>query len=106
MATLVNMGLIPELNSKMVEGANITKAFQFVDSGNAELGFVAWSQVVEGGSIKVGSGWLVPASMHAPIRQAATLLVPGVDNPAARALLQYLQGDRARAVIRAAGYEL
>ena len=69
------------------------------------MGFVALSQVVENGTIKEGSAWIVPASMHAPIKQDAVLLSPGKDSPAAASLLKYLQGDKAKAVIRSFGYE-
>ena len=77
-----------------------------VASGNAELGFVALSQVQTDGRITAGSAWLVPQSLHAPLRQDAILLAAGRDNPAARALLEFLRGETARALIRAHGYEL
>jgi len=89
-----------------VQGENIAQAHQFVASGNAELGFVALSQVTEDGRIARGSAWVVPADQHAPIRQDALLLRHGEGNPAAQALLDYLRGDTAAALIRAYGYEL
>jgi molybdate transport system substrate-binding protein len=100
------MGLRERIAPKIAEGSNITQTFQFVSSENAQLGFIALSQVYENGRIKEGSGWVVPSSMHAPIQQDAVLLNPGKDNAAAAALLQYLQGDQAKAVIRSFGYEL
>ncbi|NDH54214.1 MAG: molybdate ABC transporter substrate-binding protein, partial [Betaproteobacteria bacterium] len=105
METLNKMGLRERIRPKTVEGSNIAQTFQFVASENAALGFVALSQVVENGTIKEGSAWIVPASMHAPIKQDAVLLSAGRDSPAAAALLKYLQGDKAKAVIRAFGYE-
>ena len=105
METLDTMGLRERIRPKTVEGSNIAQTFQFVASENAALGFVALSQVVENGTIKEGSAWIVPASMHAPIKQDAVLLSPGKDSPAAAALLKYLQGDKAKAVIRSFGYE-
>jgi len=105
METLDTMGLRERIRPKTVEGSNIAQTFQFVASENAALGFVALSQVVENGTIKEGSAWIVPASMHAPIKQDAVLLSAGRDSPAAAALLKYLQGDKAKAVIRAFGYE-
>ena len=104
--TLQKMGLRERLAPKVVEGANITQTFQFVASENAALGFIALSQVLENGKLKEGSGWMVPASMHSPLRQDAILLRPGKESPAALALLKYLQGDKAKAVIRAFGYAL
>jgi molybdate transport system substrate-binding protein len=103
--TLDKLGLLAALQPKFVQGENIAQTFQFVSTGNAELGFVALSQVVEGGKLKSGSAWIVPSSLHAPIRQDAVLLARGKDNPAALALLQYLKEDRARAIIKAYGYE-
>ncbi|MBL8439382.1 MAG: molybdate ABC transporter substrate-binding protein, partial [Zoogloeaceae bacterium] len=79
---------------------------QFVATENALLGFVALSQVMEGGVLKGGSAWIVPASLHAPIRQDAVLLAPGQGNPAASALLRYLQGPKARSIIQAYGYDI
>lgn len=89
-----------------MQGENIAQAHQFVASGNAELGFVALSQVTEDGRIARGSAWVVPADQHAAIRQDALLLRHGEGNPAAQALLDYLRGDTAAALIRAYGYEL
>ena len=103
---LDHMGLRERTAAKMVEGSNITQTFQFASSENAQLGFIALSQVIENGKLKQGSAWLVPSSMHAPLQQDAVLLNPGKDNAAAVALLKYLQGDQAKAVIRAFGYEL
>jgi molybdate transport system substrate-binding protein len=95
METLDALGLRP----KLVTGENITQTLQFVQTGNAELGFVAASQVV--GETGV---WLVPAEYHQPIRQDAVLLKTGENNPAAKAYVEFLRSDKARAVIEAAGY--
>lgn len=103
--TLDALGLRQRLLPKRVEAANIAQAFQFVASGSAALGFVAQSQVMAHGRIQTGSGWLVPAALHDPIKQDAVLLASGRENPAAHALLRYLQGAQAAAVIRAFGYE-
>lgn len=98
--------LTETLQPKLVEGANVGQAYQFVSSGNADMGFVALSQVSENGTIKRGSGWIVSPTLHSPIRQDAILLKTAQDNPAAAALLRYLQSDQAKAVIRSFGYEL
>lgn len=103
---LTGLGLQDALRPKIVQGENIAQAHQFVASGNAELGFVALAQVWQDGALTSGSAWIVPATMHAPIRQDALLLLPGRDRPAARALLTYLRSEPARAVIRSFGYEL
>lgn len=92
------------LAPKLVQGENIAQTFQFVSTGNAELGFVALSQVMKDGKVSEGSAWIVPANLHQSIRQDAVLLTPGRDNPAAAALLRYLQGEKARTVIHSFGY--
>lgn len=103
---LTGLGLLDALRAKFVQGENIAQAQQFVASGNAELGFVALSQVWRDGALGAGSVWVVPASLHAPLRQDAVLLQPGRGQPTALALLHYLRGDKARAIIRSFGYEL
>jgi len=106
MQTLVSLKLLDTLAPRFVQGENIAQTQQFVATGNAELGFVGLSQVWRDGRIAEGSGWIVPDALHTPIRQDAVLLVPGRDRPAAIALMKYLRGDPARAVIRGFGYAL
>ncbi len=102
--TLSKLGLLEQIKPKFVQGENIGQTYQFAATGNAELGFVALSQVMEDGKINSGSAWLVPAAMHDPIRQDAIILNNAKDNAAAKALMDYLQGDKARAIISAYGY--
>lgn len=102
--TLTQLGLLEQIKPKLVQGENIGQTYQFTATGNAELGFVALSQVMEDGKIKSGSAWMVPAAMHDPIRQDAIILNNAKDNAAAKALMDYLQGDKARAIISAYGY--
>ncbi|WP_273526512.1 molybdate ABC transporter substrate-binding protein [Pseudomonas sp.] len=104
--TLEKLGLRERLQPRFVQGENIAQTHQFVASGNAELGFIALSQVIEDGRIARGSAWRVPADQHQPIRQDALLLQRGEHNPAARALLDYLRSASAVALIRAYGYEV
>ncbi|HEU4351066.1 MAG TPA: molybdate ABC transporter substrate-binding protein [Burkholderiales bacterium] len=103
--TLEKLGLWGELRPKLVQGENIAQTFQFVSSGNAELGLVALSQIRDAGKPPSGSYWLVPAPLHAPLRQDAVLLARAERNPAAQAFLAYLRSGPARALIRAYGYE-
>ena len=98
------LGLYEALRSKLVEGQNVTQAYQFVASGAAELGFVALSQVYRDGNIR-GSAWIVPADLYTPIRQDAVLLNKGKGKRAAADLMTYLQGASAQAVLRSYGYE-
>ncbi len=102
--TLTKLNLLDAVKPKFVQGENIGQTYQFAATGNAELGFVALSQVMEDGKIKAGSAWVVPAEMHEPIRQDAIVLNNAKDNVAAKALMDYLKGDKARAIISAYGY--
>jgi len=103
--TLTNLGLIARVRPKLVQGDSISQAFQFVATGNADLGFVALSQVMALEGDKAGSRWLVPQALYAPIAQDAVLLQAGEGSAAARAFLDFLQGPEAKAVIQAFGYE-
>jgi molybdate transport system substrate-binding protein len=103
---LTKLGLLETLRPKLVQGENITQAYQFISTGNAELGFVALSQVYKNGKITGGSAWIVPDNLYDPIRQDAVILAKGSGNPAARALVDYLKGPKAAAVIKSYGYGL
>ena len=106
METLTKLGLLESIKPKFVQGENISQTYQFIASENAQLGFVALSQVYADGRLKDGSAWIVPADLHQPIKQDAVLLAVGKDNAAATALLTYLRSDKIKTVIRAYGYEL
>lgn len=97
--TLKALGLYDAIVPRLVIGENISQTLQFVESGNAELGFVAASQVMG-----KADAWLVPEQLHAPIAQGAVLLKNGQDNAAAVAFLAFLRSDEAVALIEAAGY--
>lgn len=102
---LERLQLRNKLQPRIVQGANIAQAFQFVGTGNALVGFVALSQVMVDGRIARGSAWIVPANLHSPLRQDAVLLEPGRNSDAATALLAYLKGGKARAIMQSYGYE-
>jgi molybdate transport system substrate-binding protein len=101
--TMQKLGVYDALKAKIVTGGSIAQAYQFVDSGAADLGFVALSQVI---NVPGGSRWTVPAADHAPIEQQAILLKIGKDNPAAKAFLAFLKGPQAVAIIKKYGYEV
>jgi molybdate transport system substrate-binding protein len=103
---LKKLNLYSSVEARLVQAENITQAQQFVATGNAELGFVALSQVYKEGKLSEGSAWIVPENLYEPIRQDAVLLDKGKGKPAAEALLKYLKGDKARAVIKSFGYAL
>ena len=98
---LVSMGLWETLSPRIVRGENIAQAFQFVDSGNAELGFVAYAQVIRPNAEAPGSFWPVPDSMHEPIEQQAVLLR---ENAAAQLLLEYVRSEEGLKTVHAFGY--
>lgn len=102
--TLTRLGVLAAWQPRLVQGENIGQAYQFVATGNAPLGFVALAQVMADGRIGRGSGWIVPDGLHAQLKQDAVLLRPGAASAAARALLDYLRSDAARAVLRGYGY--
>ncbi len=103
---LTGMGLLNSITPKFVIGENIAQTYQFASTGNAELGFVALSQVMKDGKIGSGSAWIVPGKLHTPIRQDAVILTAGKGNVAAEALMKYLKSDKAKAIIKAYGYDL
>jgi molybdate transport system substrate-binding protein len=90
--------------AKLATGENIGQTYQFAQTGNADFGFVALSQVWKDGKFNTGSGWIVPATLHTPIRQDAVLLEKGRNNAAASALLAYLKTPAVRALIARYGY--
>lgn len=104
MDTLEALGLAEALAPKLVTGESIAQAYQFAATGNAELGFVALSQVAVPGKAPEGSFWKVPNTLYGEIRQDAVLLKAGATNPAAKALLDYLKSAPAKAVIASYGY--
>lgn len=95
------LGVHDGLQARIVQGTNIAQTFQFVETGNAELGFVALSQIAAGDK---GSRWVVPAELHTPINQDAVLLKKGEQSAAAKAFLDFLKGPAAAAIIEKYGY--
>mgnify|MGYP001192690880 CR=1 FL=1 len=104
MEVLKARGLTEAAAPKLVTAESIAQAYQFVATGNAEIGFVALSQVAVPGKPVTGSYWPVPAALYGEIRQDAVLLKAGEKNAAATALLTYLKSPAAVAVIQAYGY--
>jgi molybdate transport system substrate-binding protein len=104
--TLQRLNLLETLKPKLVQGDNIAQTFQFVQTQNAQLGFLALSQIYADGKITQGSAWIVPTNMHSPIQQDALLLNAGKSQPAAEALLNYLKTEKAKTVIRSFGYSV
>ena len=101
-----HLGLEPVLKAKIVLGENLAQAHPFVATRNAELGFVAKSQVYKGGRLTSGSGWVVPKRLYSPIVQDAVLLKPGEKNAAAQAFLAFLKTPEAKVIMTQLGYEI
>jgi len=101
--TMKALSVWDALQPKLVQGSSIAQAFQFIDTRNAELGFIALAQLY---GVKGGTRWTVPDKLHSPILQDAVLLKKGADNKAAKAFLAFLKGPEARAVIERYGYAL
>lgn len=121
---LERLGHTARWQPRLVQGENIAQAYQFVASGNAALGFVALSQVMQEGRFTHGSGWVVPAHLHGPLKQEAVLLRAGparaggangtaaslptqgpLSGPAPEAFMAFLKGEAAKRIIVAYGYE-
>ena len=101
--TLVSMKLWQDMNEKLVRGENIAQAFQFISSGNAELGFVSFSQLMSPNFSVRGSFWEVPQSLYNPIEQQAVLLT---DSSLGRDFMSFVQTDEALNIISKFGYDL
>jgi molybdate transport system substrate-binding protein len=99
--TMKKLGVWEKLQPKLVQGQNITQTFQFIDTGNAEVGFVALSQVVDN---KDGSKWNVPQDLYAPIKQDVILTKRGLSSAAAKDFMAFLKGPEANAVKEKYGY--
>jgi len=104
--TMDKLGLTTTLTPKLVQGESIGQAFSFVQTGNAEIGFLAMSQVLQEGKLKNGSMWVVPQALYSPIRQNAVLLDRGANNAAAVALVKLLHSANIKNLIRSYGYDV
>jgi len=104
--TMQKLGVLTSIEPRVVQGESITQTHQFVTTGNAQLGFVALSQVWENGKFKSGSAWIVPEDMHEQLKQDIVLLNAGKDSKAALALVEYLKSDKAKKIIDRYGYKL
>lgn len=102
--TLTNIDAITQIKSKLVTGENIAQAFMFVKTGNAQLGFIARSQLLQLPEHSQGSYWDVPESLHSPIKQDAVLLNGA--SLAANKFFVFLQSESARNIIQSSGYRI
>lgn len=103
---LSNLLLLDQTKDKWVKGENISQTYQFVSTGNADLGFVALSQIMKDNQIIKGSAWIVPESLHQPIKQDAVILKAGKDSPATKELMQFMISEDAKLIIKSHGYHI
>ncbi|MFZ9682839.1 MAG: molybdate ABC transporter substrate-binding protein [Cephaloticoccus sp.] len=102
--TLTKLGMLPEMRSRLVIGENIGQTAQFVDSGNADAGFVALSVLLTGNRATRGRHWVIEESWHEPLAQGAVITRRGLGQPAAAQFLAFLASDAARKVFARHGY--
>ena len=103
---LAKLQLTEATRRHWVQGENIAQTYQFVASGNADIGFVALSQIMQQGQLIRGSAWIVPSTMYRAIKQDAVLLKRATDHSGAQQLMRYLQSPEAHEIIRSFGYQL
>lgn len=106
MQTMQKLGVWETIQPRLVMGEGLGQTIGFIESGNAELGFLALSQVLDPKIMGKGGRWDVPVDLHEPIQQDVVLLTKGKDNPAAKALMEFMEGPQAKAIIVRYGYEL
>ena len=104
--TLTKLTMWNSIQRKLDKGDDLAQTYQLAASERDDLAFIALSQVMRDGKISQGSWWLVPPEMHKPIRQSAVLLSGAKDKEAAKVFLEFLKGEKARAVMRGFGYDL
>lgn len=105
--TLEKWGMLDKVKNKFVTGDNIGKTYQFAKTSNAEVGFVALSQVYKGGKMTSGSGWVMPSDLYSPIRQDVVVLNLGKDNKDVAAFMKFMEtSPKVRDIILSYGYGL
>lgn len=106
MQALQKLALWDSVQPQIVMGESLGQTMGFIQSGNAQLGFVALSQVLDPKIKGKGSRWDVPNNLHDPIKQDVILLTTGKENSGAKALLEFMGGPQAKTIIKRYGYEL
>jgi molybdate transport system substrate-binding protein len=103
--TLTSLGIWDELEPRLVMGQSVGQTWQFVATGNAQLGLVAQSQMVTSEDSS-GNWWIIDADLHAPIEQQAVLMLSAAKNDAANELMDFMRSPQARLIIKTCGYTL
>jgi molybdate transport system substrate-binding protein len=103
--TMQKLGVLTKIEPRVVQGESIAQTYQFVSTGNAQLGFVALSQIFEHGKIKTGSAWIVPEEMHEQLKQDAVILQTCKQTSVCQDLMDYLKSDKAKKMMASYGYK-
>ena len=103
--TMQKLGVLTKIEPRVVQGESIAQTFQFVSTGNAQLGFVALSQILENGKIKTGSAWIVPEEMHEQLKQDAVVLQSCKSMSVCQALMEYLKSEKVKKMMASYGYK-
>lgn len=106
MQAMQKLELWESIQPKIVMGENLGQTMGFIESGNADLGFVALSQVLDPKIKGKGSLWDIPSNLHEPIKQDVIVLARAKDNQAAKALMEFIGSPQAKKIIERYGYEL
>jgi molybdate transport system substrate-binding protein len=103
---LQQLGDWDDLQSKIVRGENINQAYQFVRSGNAQLGIIALSQITRPDREISGSHWEIPEALYKPIEQQAVILSESTNQQMAASFMEFMKSDEIGLLIREFGYKL
>ena len=105
-AALKHYGLYEKVSSRLVLGENVSQAAQFVESGNAQAGFVALAHAVAPAMQDKGKYWVVPTEAHPPLDQGVVIVSRSPRRPDAVAFLEYVKTAEAVVVLRRYGFSL
>lgn len=105
-ATLKHYGLYDHVSDRLVLGENISQAAQFVESGNAQVGFVALAHAASPAMQGKGKYWEIPAQAYPALAQGAVVLAHSKHKKEAESFLHYVKTKEAGDVFRKYGFTL
>jgi molybdate transport system substrate-binding protein len=103
-AAIRSAGIYDSVAPKLVMGENIAQAFQFVQSGAAEIGIVAMSLALAPSAREKGKFWEVPANLHPKMEQSGVILTHAANPDGARAFRSFLLSDAALRTLKSYGF--
>jgi len=104
-AAMQSAGLYEQVKPKIVLGENISQAAQFVQSGSAQAGMLAFS-LASSPAMSSGKRWEVPGDQFPRVEQAVVLISASPNQAAANAFLAFLKSAAARATFERYGFFL